>query len=545
MLLIDLDPQGNASSSVGFVRGAVEHGTYELLMGASTVGDVVAKTDLPMLDVVPSSADLAGAEVELVDVEGRETVLRRALAPIRDAAKYEYVLLDCPPSLGLLTVNALVAADTVLIPMQAKYFSLEGLGALNSTIEAVRAALNPALAIEGIVFCMFDPRTNLAQQVVQGGQRTLRRARLQDEDPGQYPAVGEPQPRQAVPALRHREQGRAGPTSSSRVRCCHGTRRRCSARGAPLAKPKRQALGRGLGGAAALVAAPRAQTRRPRPRPTRAPQIARSPIEQLAPNPAQPRRHFDPTKLAELAQSIKAHGIIQPIVVRPHAEEAGKPRRYQIIAGERRWRAAQKAGLHSVPVVLRDDIEKEDELELALIENIQRADLNPIEEAKAYYDLARLRSYTQEELAKRVGKDRSTIANALRLLKLPPKVQQLVIEGKLSMGHARALLGLATEDAITALATEVVRDSLSVRATERAVRKRAEEAPKAPQDEELERRKIIVGELETRLRRRLGVQVRLNTGGKKDRGTVEIPYGSLDELDRLLRVILGDPGGVG
>jgi chromosome partitioning protein len=166
VLLVDLDPQGNASSSVGFPRGNVERGTYELLLGGASLADVVRTTELPTLDVVPSSPDLAGAEVELVDVENRESVLRRALAPIRAANSYTYVLLDCPPSLGLLTVNALVAADTVLIPMQAKYFSLEGLGALNGTIDAVRGTLNPHLAIEGIVFCMYDPRTNLAQQVV-------------------------------------------------------------------------------------------------------------------------------------------------------------------------------------------------------------------------------------------------------------------------------------------------------------------------------------------------------------------------------------------
>jgi chromosome partitioning protein len=166
VLLIDLDPQGNASSSVGFPRGKVERGTYELLLGGATIDEVVRATDLPTLDVVPSSADLAGAEVELVDVEQRESVLRRALEPIRSSSSYAYVLLDCPPSLGLLTLNALVASDTVLIPMQAKYFSLEGLGALNGTIDAVRGTLNPHLAIEGIVFCMYDPRTNLAQQVV-------------------------------------------------------------------------------------------------------------------------------------------------------------------------------------------------------------------------------------------------------------------------------------------------------------------------------------------------------------------------------------------
>lgn len=166
VLLIDLDPQGNASSAVGFPRGRVDEGTYELLMGSAKLTDVVRPTDLPMLQVVPSSSDLAGAEVELVDMRNRESVLRTALKQLSEAQDYEYVFLDCPPSLGLLTINALVASNTVLIPMQAKYFSLEGLGALNGTIDAVRESFNPGLAIEGIVFCMFDPRTNLAQQVV-------------------------------------------------------------------------------------------------------------------------------------------------------------------------------------------------------------------------------------------------------------------------------------------------------------------------------------------------------------------------------------------
>jgi chromosome partitioning protein len=167
VLLVDLDPQANASSSVGFPRGRAERGTYELLLDGASLDEVVVPTELPTLHVIPSSPDLAGAEVELVTVDGRESVLARALAPLRDGpARWDYVLLDCPPSLGLLTVNALVAADSVLIPMQAKYFSLEGLGALQGTIDAVRAGLNPALAIEGILFCMYDPRTNLSQQVV-------------------------------------------------------------------------------------------------------------------------------------------------------------------------------------------------------------------------------------------------------------------------------------------------------------------------------------------------------------------------------------------
>jgi chromosome partitioning protein len=164
VLLIDLDPQGNASSAVGYSRGEIKIGTYELLLGGATLSEVVQPTELPTLQVVPASQDLAGAEIELVSAMSRETVLARAFkkaAPLQ----WDYVILDCPPSLGLLTLNALVAADSVLIPMQAKYFSLEGLGALTGTIGMVRDSLNPRLAVEGIVFCMLDRRTNLAQMV--------------------------------------------------------------------------------------------------------------------------------------------------------------------------------------------------------------------------------------------------------------------------------------------------------------------------------------------------------------------------------------------
>jgi chromosome partitioning protein len=168
VLLVDLDPQGNASSSVGYPRGAAERGTYDLLLGQAELTGVVHPTELPTLAVIPASPDLAGAEIELVGVEGRESVLARALGQAKQAGtfEWEFVILDCPPSLGILTLNALVAADSVLIPMQARYFSLEGLGALVGTIERIKAALNPQLHIEGIVFCMFDRRTNLAQQVV-------------------------------------------------------------------------------------------------------------------------------------------------------------------------------------------------------------------------------------------------------------------------------------------------------------------------------------------------------------------------------------------
>ncbi|WP_052553197.1 ParA family protein [Enhygromyxa salina] len=168
VLLIDLDPQGNASSSVGYPRGAATRGSYDLLLGQAELEEVVHATELPTLSVVPASPDLAGAEIELVGFERRESVLAAACERARGRAHFnwDFVILDCPPSLGILTLNALVAANSVLIPMQAKYFSLEGLGALVGTIERVKAALNPTLALEGIVFCMYDRRTNLAQQVV-------------------------------------------------------------------------------------------------------------------------------------------------------------------------------------------------------------------------------------------------------------------------------------------------------------------------------------------------------------------------------------------
>jgi ParB family chromosome partitioning protein len=310
------------------------------------------------------------------------------------------------------------------------------------------------------------------------------------------------------------------------------------------AKTKRPALGRGLG---ALLPPPSRTVEPPRAaEPTAAAGPPRRlPIEAITPNPDQPRKRFDPELLDQLAASIRAQGIIQPIVVTP---VAGGPTgsRYLIVAGERRWRAAQLAGLHDVPVVVRDT-EEQQRLELALVENLQRADLDPIEAARAFQELIAIRGLSQEQLAERVGKDRSTISNAMRLLRLPEKVQEMVREGRLSMGHARALLGLERESEIAELAAEVLKGDWSVRATERAVRSRTNEARAAAKtpDDEAQRRKIIVSELEHRLRRRLGTKVRLRTDRRqRGSGVVEIPYASLDELDRLLHILLDDLGGL-
>jgi ParB family chromosome partitioning protein len=245
------------------------------------------------------------------------------------------------------------------------------------------------------------------------------------------------------------------------------------------------------------------------------------------PNSAQPRRHFDEAAIEELAESLKQRGLIQPIVVRP--TDRGD---YQIVAGERRWRAAQKAQLHEVPVIVRH-LGDAETLEIAIIENIQRQDLNAIEEAEAYQRLASDFGHKQEAIARLVGKSRSHVANLLRLLDLPMSVRQAVIDGRLSMGHARALLG-APDPA--ALAEEVIRRDLSVRETEALARgdkpKRAPVSPAATPGGDAD-----VALLERQLRDQLGLKVGIAHGPKG--GSVTIAYGTLDQLDMLCQRLSG------
>lgn len=255
----------------------------------------------------------------------------------------------------------------------------------------------------------------------------------------------------------------------------------------------------------------------------------RAPIEELHPGRAQPRRHFDEAALEELASSIRSLGVLEPILVRRRA--AGG---YEIIAGERRWRAAQRAGLHEVPVFVRELSERE-AFEAALVENIQREDLNPIEEARAYQRLVEEFGYTQETLATRVGKDRSTVANAMRLLKLPAEVLSRVESGELSEGHGRAILGANDVGAMKRLAATAVAKSWSVRETERHARAEAPARAKGSAGEPL-KRSANVRDLEERLSKALGVRVKV--ADKKGRGRLEVPYSSYEELDRILAKIL-------
>jgi ParB family chromosome partitioning protein len=293
--------------------------------------------------------------------------------------------------------------------------------------------------------------------------------------------------------------------------------------GAP-APPPRRALGRGLD---ALLPA----VHSPSHGPERSTFVC--PVEKVVPQAGQPRQYFDEQALGELAESIREHGLIEPLIVRRLGGQAGSDR-YELIAGERRWRAAQRAGLKEVLVVVKDVSPKE-AFELALVENVQRADLNPIEIAEAFDRLIREYSYTQQTLAERVGKDRATVANALRLLKLPPRIRTMVIGRELSEGHARALLGAPSDKAMADIAEKTVRGKLPVRRVEQLVRAaktkdggrseaRAAEEPAAPS--------ASVRDLEARLMRRLGTRVEVRD--KNGAGELAIAYGSLDELDRIL-----------
>jgi ParB family chromosome partitioning protein len=257
----------------------------------------------------------------------------------------------------------------------------------------------------------------------------------------------------------------------------------------------------------------------------------RAAIEDVYPSADQPRKVFEEAALATLVESIRRDGVLQPLLCRQRS--AGEGGGYAIIAGERRWRAAQRAGLKDVPIVVRETTPRE-AFALALIENLQREDLNPIEEAEAYQRLLDEHGLSQEQLGERVGKDRSTVTNALRLLKLPPGVRALVERGDLSMGQARALLGLESAGSIEAAARQVVTRQLSVRQVEALVRRArgSEHPPTAAKSAS-----ASVRDLEERLQRSLGTRVRVvDQGGK---GRIEIEWSSLDELDRLLEGFLG------
>lgn len=311
-----------------------------------------------------------------------------------------------------------------------------------------------------------------------------------------------------------------------------------------MADLKKRGLGRGLdalmpprpppGATAppvAVAAAPATAARAPERNRTYFP----AGVEELYPSPEQPRRKFNETELSELADTLRAHGVITPLVVRPRKEGG-----YYLIAGERRWRAAQRAGLREVPVVVQD-VSEQEAFERALVENLQRTDLGPIEEATAFQRLVDTFGLSHDDVAARMGKDRSSVANTIRLLKLPAPVRQLVDDKRLSMGHARALLGLEDAAAIERAARQVVDKAMSVRATEALVKKARtpESADQADGKEKVKPGKSASArDLEERLTRALGGPVAVVEDASGKSGQLEIRYVDLDHLDRLLDLLL-------
>jgi ParB family chromosome partitioning protein len=283
---------------------------------------------------------------------------------------------------------------------------------------------------------------------------------------------------------------------------------------------ERSRLGRGL---AALIGDVGAE---PAPTVERARGQRRVPIEALKPNPRNPRRTFSDVELDELAASIRERGIIQPVVVRP---VRGASDAFEIIAGERRWRAAQRAAVHDVPVVILD-VSDGEALELAIIENVQRADLNPLEEAMGYQRLGEEFRYSQDDVAKTVGKSRSHVANTLRLLKLPEPVKAYINAGKLSAGHARALIGLPDPERV---AKEIVERGLNVRQVESLAQERASAAGKARRPRPPRAKDADTAALEKRLTDALGLVVSIEHHGES--GTVQIKYRDLDQLDEIIK----------
>ncbi len=268
------------------------------------------------------------------------------------------------------------------------------------------------------------------------------------------------------------------------------------------------------------------------------------PLSQIRPNPLQPRKEFKAEELADLEASLRVSGLLQPVTVRTGPNGSG----FELIAGERRFRAAQRLGWAEIPAIVKE-VDDRLLLSLAMVENLQRADLNPIEEAEGYEQLIREFSLTQQEVADIVGKDRSTVANTLRLLSLPASVRRLVWDGQLTIGHARALLGIGDEQRIADLAREVVAQGLSVREVERRVRELVPGAGKKPIATAAgtlpgapgsgDTRSAEVRRLEDRLRKHLGTDLKIVQSGK-ERGELRIPFYSADDFERLLALILGD-----
>ena len=495
VLLVDCDPQGNSTSGMGVDKTATPN-CYDMLMNGAAAADCIRSTKYG--DVLPANMNLSGCSVELVSSEQREYIMKTALAAVQD--DYDFILIDCPPSLELLTINALVAADSVLIPVQCEYYALEGIADLMRSIKMCNKRLNPELTVQGIVMTMYDGRTKLSDQVVNEVRKFFGKKVYKTMIPRNVRLSEAPSHRK--PAIAYDKESK-------------GARAYLHLAGELIKREEKAAKA----AEAAAAAAPQPE------REETAPDLL--PIEKIEPRADQPRKRFDPEALEMLAESIRTYGLIQPITVRPL--EGGF---YQIIAGERRWRASRMAGLKEVPVrILTADAQRA--MERALRESLQREDLNPIEEAKGYRALQDVYGMTQDDVAQSVGKSRPAVANATRLLALSEPVLKLVEDGTLSAGHARALLPLGDPEMQLAAAKTVIEKGLSVRRAEAL----AAQLLKDTQEKPAKKAAGVdyLGECARHLEQVLGRKVRMTQGRKT--GRIELEYYDADDREALLQAL--------
>ena len=612
-LLVDLDPQGNATMGSGIDKRSLTRSVYHVLIGLSDVQEAQQRSEVGNYFVLPANRELAGAEIELVDFDERESRLREALEAVND--QYDFILIDAPPSLSILTLNGLCAANGVIIPMQCEYFALEGLSDLVNTIRKVHANFNTRIKIIGILRVMFDGRMTLSRQVSARLEEHFkdkvfsavipRNVRLAEApshgipgvifDPSSRGAIAytefaaelieksssfqqvsthssssslrSPQtsaaaakqaaiaPLQADETIDSRHphstpaHGNAAADASSASRIPSPTPGRLQPtcehpnRTTPGCRPFRsrndqetQGLGRGLD---ALLGSGGVQLddhgRDPDVEGHPESALQEVPLSRLRPGRYQPRTRMDEPALQELAASIREHGLLQPIVVRAIDES-----RFEIIAGERRYRAAALAQLDTVPVLIRE-VSDENALAMALIENIQREDLNPLEEATAIKRLIDEFHYTHEQAAQAIGRSRSATTNLLRLLNLADPVHQMLLDGSLEMGHARALLSLERAQQIL-IAHQVTQRRLSVRETENLVTRtqadlirhadngKATSASNTPGRKHLHR---DVQRLQDRIADALGARVEILTRAKGN-GKLVIHFSGNDAFSDLI-----------
>ena len=406
---IDLDPQGNATTGLGIDARNFELSMYDVIMRDQPLEDCIEPTSVKNLFVAPATIDLAGVEIELVPAFSRELKLKRAIDTVVD--DFDFVLIDCPPSLGLITVNGLAAADEVLVPIQCEYYALEGLSQLLRNVNLVSSNLNETLEVTTIVLTMYDARTRLSVDVANEVREHFAERVCRVRDPADGP-----------------------PLRGALVRAAdHGVRSGLAGgRGLPRA---------GQGGeqwrAAADSVRDSAPSFRARRRGSPTPSSGSCRSRTSGPTPSNPGATSTRSRWRPWPPPSGRWGCSSRSWCASCEDEEES---YELIAGERRWRAARRAGLQTIPVLVQvaDDVAS---LEQALVENLHRVDLNALEEAAAYQQLIDEFGLTHEQVATRMGKGRATVTNTLRLLQLPAGAQRALAERTISAGHARALLG--------------------------------------------------------------------------------------------------------